>query len=348
MKYGDAEQVLALYTHVFGETYADKFEQRWQWAFDDNLAPNDTHKWVIASDENVVGFLAAMPMTYTIGGEQITAHAPSDYMVHPDYRFHGIKLMKQFFKTCPNCVTCDDIEATIKITQWLGAEEIGTVNTYLKVLSGRAFSGISRFRHLPVIVLSAATQVLKVADAFLFFRTPKVKIARVDASDERFNRFFDRVSQAVPASLSKNAKLLEWRYGGRSPQSDCEVVAAISQEGEFDGYAVLHISSGPRPSGYLLDLQAIPGVDFNIEKGLLRYATRRMRQKGALTLRYHNVTSPHSPSEGMLKKLGFREKNKGGRILMAKFEDDRLSSIAKSASNWRYSLGDAEVSHSIG
>ncbi len=341
------EQVFALYAEVFGHGYAQRFRRRWQWSLRENLSPDETRRWVLAAGERVVGFLAAMPMTYAIGGERLVAHTPCDYMVHADYRFHGIKLMKQFFKECPNCVTCDDIEATIKITEWLGAQAVGPVNTYLKLLNGRALAGRGQFAGLPWFAFGAITQALKVADVLLFLRTSRLKLEKVSPSDERFDRFFKCLSQNVPAAVAKDRRFLEWRYGKDSPQAQCEIIAALDRAGEFQGYAVLFVADAPRTSGYVLDLQALPGSGHGVEKALLKHAVRRLRKMGALTVRYHALPSPYAPPDEILKRLGFAKRNVGRRILMAKLEDARLAEIAGSASSWRYSLGDAEVSHSL-
>ncbi|MCH7626146.1 MAG: GNAT family N-acetyltransferase, partial [Chloroflexi bacterium] len=67
----DLEGVLALYREVFGHAYAERFEARYSWAHRDNLYPHNSPKWVVADGDRIVGFLAAMPLPYTIAGQRV-------------------------------------------------------------------------------------------------------------------------------------------------------------------------------------------------------------------------------------------------------------------------------------
>lgn len=346
MDEGDFQQVLNLYGIVFGQTGLNNFSNRWQWAQRDNLFPEETYRWVLADQGRIVGFLAAFPLPYSINGETVVAHTPCDYMVHPDYRFHGLKLMRQFFASCPNCVTCDDIPATIKVTQWLGASLVGPLTGYSKILDGHIFK-VAKLPQLPDIFYSFATQALRLLDSLLLVGASAVKVERIDRFDERFDRFFQECSKQVRATVTKDHRFLNWRYGQGSPQNENEIVAATDDTGELVGYAVLYVDNSPRVQGYILDLLVLPCANQKVARALMAYAVRRFRQRGARVVRYFNASPRSGPSPGLLRWLGFTAILGKGRVLMVKLADPRLAAVAGEASNWWYGYGDTEMSHAL-
>ena len=344
----DLEGVLTLYREIFGHAYAERFEARYSWAHRDNLYPHNSPKWVVADGDRIVGFLAAMPLPYTIAGQRVIAHTTCDYMVHPDFRFHGIKLMKQFFSECANCVTCDDIEATKKVTEWLGAKTVTPMVTYLKVLNGRALAASTRLAGLPEIVYASGTALLKLADKALMAGSGGVHVENVDDFDSRFDEFSDRTAKNIPATVAKDRDFLRWRYGEKSPHSSRDIAVATSRDGSMLGYAITYMSSEERPTGYVLDLQAERGPhEIRVTRSLLAHAARTLRARGAVTMKYHAVDAPDSTTESHMKRMGFLTRNRTNRVLMVKFSDPALQGIAEQPGNWNYRYGDAEVSHSL-
>ena len=341
---GDFQEVLALYRTVFGSAYAARFAHRWTWAHKENVIPNRSLKWVLVSDQRVVGFLAAIPQWYSLGRDRVIAHTPCDFMVHPDYRFHGIQLMTEFFNSCPNCVTCDDIPATIGITKWLGAQPVSPVVTYVKVLDARAL----RFgREVPGVLYGVGSYVLEGIDRVLLSKPSGVRLTPLSDFDHRFQELYEETSRTVPAMVAKDGPFLGWRYGQSSPHGSREIVTATTPNGELLGYVVLYLAMTPRPSGYVLDLQVLPDRSNDIDQALLACAAERFRELGALTMKYHRVPSPFVPSRGLLAQLGFIARNRVNRLLMVKFAEPDLARVASESGNWRYSFGDLEVSHSL-
>src|ERR687894_503354 len=103
----------------------------WRWLESHPLADR-MHRWVVDAGGEIVGHLAALPQYYRIDGKRIVAHTPADYMVLPGYGFHAITLMRKFFRTCENCVACDQAQEAIKVERRLGAEEAGRWQSAVK------------------------------------------------------------------------------------------------------------------------------------------------------------------------------------------------------------------------
>lgn len=337
------EQVLRLHAEVFGPGQAAHFATRWSWQQCQSPGAEETPKWVLLDDGRVRGFLATVALPYLIAGTRVVAHTPSDYMVHPDYRFHGIKLMQSFFRTCPNCVTCDDIPATIKVTQWLGARNAGRLQRYVKVLDARAI-GVRMGWHKALWPLLWPANV-PLAGQDRLRRTgagPRPTVQATTELDARFERFRDRQAVVVPVALAKNLRFLGWRYGGRSPHAERQI-GIVSAGGELAGYVILY---GGRQShtGYIFDLQVSRPGDSAVATALLDFACDWLRRRGMWLVRFHQVSNAGAVPNDVLGAVGFVRR--GWHQLLVRFQDQQLAAIAAQEGNWSLAYGDCEASYS--
>lgn len=339
------DQVCGLYRIVFGADAAVAFQARWNWAQQDNLCPGETPKWILLAGERVVGFLATIPLYYRMAGRDVLAHTPCDYMVHPDYRFHGIKLMREFFRTCDNCVACDEIPATIKVTKWLGAKQAGVLQRYAKVLDARALRR-GGFRAVPDSLWRVGTLGLRWYDSVRAVTSgSNLPVETVHEFDERSDLFFEQISRNVPASVMKDCRFLNWRYGLGSPHSNRGIGVITNANGELQGYVIFYSAEHPPQTGYLLDLQVIPGVADSITNSLLNYALECLRRSGAWVVQFHRLSSPHAVSQQILQDNGFVARST--HQFLVKIRDESLHEQVLQQENWMYSFGDSESSHAI-
>ena len=108
----------------------------WRWLETHPLADEQTHRWVLATEEGeVVGHLAATPQYYRINGQRVVAHTPADYQVLPQYGFQAVLLMRKFFRTVENCLSIDMLPTVIAVETRLGAEEAGEMQYVAKLLN---------------------------------------------------------------------------------------------------------------------------------------------------------------------------------------------------------------------
>ncbi len=113
----------------------DFYTSVYRW-YEQHPLADEVYRWAAITPEGeVVGFLSTFPQYYRINGRRVIAQTPTDYMVHPDYGFYALSLMRKFFRTCENCVACDMVPATIKVEERLGAEVAGQLHYAAKVLS---------------------------------------------------------------------------------------------------------------------------------------------------------------------------------------------------------------------
>lgn len=307
----------------------------WRWLEQHPLA-DDLRRWVLADGDQVVGFLAAVPQYYRINGQRVIAHTPADYQVHPAYRFHAITLMRQFFRSCANCVTCDWLEPVIQVERWLGARAVGEMEHV-----GKLFTVAKIPAAIPLPAQRLLNGSLHLADAALTGLVRSAhEVAVVDEFDERFDRLFAAVTRSLPCAAEKDAAFLRWRYGPGSPHAEKRVLA-VEGDGGLLGYAVLRVTATDQ-TGYIFDLTTLPGRS-EVALALLRQTVRHFRESSVHLIRYRFLRSPTAPRARDLWRLGFFPRRQR-HTLLVKFADPAPQRVALDPVNWTYSAGDGELS----
>lgn len=339
------EQVSRLYVQVFGQARGQAFDARWRWSQEANLFPKQTPRWVLLDGESVVGYLGTMPLPYLVRNERVIALTPCDYMVHPRYRFHGIKLMKEFFRSPLDCVTCDDMPPTIKITKWLGARQVGILSRHVRILDARALRERPGWSRIPGPLLRVATLGLRLARRVRKARlAPGLAVRAARDFDERFERYSADIARVAPITLARDLRFLEWRYGPGSPHAGREIGVLEGRDGRMAGY-VIFAYSGQSHRGAILDLQVLPPSDAATAAALLDFAVSRLRRQGAWMVSAHHLASPVAFPVEALRAQGFVVR--GGHKVLVRFREERVAAIAEYPESWNLSYGDTEASHSF-
>lgn len=306
----------------------------WRWLECHPLA-DSLQRWVLEEDGQVIGFLAAMPQGYRIAHQRLIAHTPTDFMVMPGHGFHALALMRAFFRSCPNCVTCDRLPEPIAIEKRLGGlYEVGILHSAAKLL------GLLPRTPLPAALHRLVTAGLHFADdRRIGRRSDEPLVTPVTHFDTSFDRFFEQVAAAIPCLAEKDSAFLTWRYGPASPHGPVTILG-VSQGAERLGYAVLSLS--PTREASLLDLTTLPGRS-DVARALLRAAIDRARAAGAFLIRHRFLESPVAVARDDLAQFGFFFPKKR-LTLLAKFADPILDQRAQQRSAWAYAAGDGEAS----
>jgi len=338
--------VIGLYEEVFGKSGASDFAARWRWSQEENGFPAETLRWSLIDGERLVGFLATVPQRFRVAGHEVLVHSSCDFMVHPDYRFYGIALMREYFRACDNCVSLDDMPATIAVLKMMKAVPIDNAIRHVRVLDGRvAKERVPRLARVPGFAFLPATWALAAYDAARASRMPRVEVAR--EFDVRFDRFFSATLEARSISLVRDSTYLAWRYGPLSPHRSRTIGVVTDAQRELEGYVVCATSPNVRDrSGYIFELHVRPGAPAEVYGALLTFACRRIRHEGGHLARLHWIRSVTGVPEAILRANRF-QRRAHQHVLLVKFRDPALQAAAAEASRWDYGFGDAEASHSV-
>lgn len=380
---GIPDGVQRLRSRVYAH-YTEAHEAQWHasvydWIHTNPLAEH-IHRWVAVSGGEVVGHLAAIPQHYRIGGERVIAYTPADYMSLPGHGMAALSLLKKFYATVDNHVSCDMVPAVIALENKMGAQPAGQMDYAAKLLdvgrlpvpplpasleralglqkSGGAARGYGEDESeeeapppvrprlpLPAPAVRGLNGLLRAADGGLArLSSGRVKVIETHGFDGDFDLFFEKVAAKVECVPEKDAEFLSWRYGPGSPQHPVTLLTA-REEGELIGYAVLRVTResmhGFREA-FILDLTVLPGRR-DAARDLLAESVRRFREAGVPIVRYRFSTSSTSPSASDLSRLGFFKRTGRSNTLLVSFEDSRLHDLASDIGNWSYSLGDGEA-----
>jgi hypothetical protein len=306
---------------------------------------DETHRWVLDAEGEIVGHLAALPQYYRIDGRRVVAHTPAEYMVLPKYGFHAITLMRKFFRTCENCVTSDTKPAVIGLQTRLGAAEAGKLQFGVKLWDVSVVPGFPT--SIPMSITQLFNWGLQAVDRALndSMLVEGLRVEVLEGFDETFDELFESAAAALPCIPEKDAAFLRWRYGPGSPQESATVLGVKDGEGSLLGYAVLWGTTGG-DIAYLLDLMTRP-ARHDVALALLREAVRHLRRLRVCSVWYRFVESPTSPRSKDMWRLGFFLGSKRRSTLFVKFADSVLHKIANDTARWSYSSGDGEASYWI-
>ncbi len=312
----------------------------WRW-LDNHPLADRMHRWVLDAQGEIVGHLAALPQYYYINGQRIIAHTPAEYMVLPGYGFHAVTLMREFFRTCENCVTSDTASAVIGIETRLGAEEAGELQFGAKLWDLAALPGLAT--PVPIPLRRALNWGLRAADRALAATAlvDRLRVEVLEGFDKTFDKLFESVVAAVPCVPEKDAEALRWRYGPDSPLPPVTILGV--RDGDvLLGYAVLKVTSDGN-TGYVLDLTTRPGRH-DVARALLRQASRHFGCLRVQSVRYRFAESCTSPRTKDLWRSGFFLGSRRRQVLLVRFTNTSLHETANDIVNWSYSYGDGEGS----
>jgi hypothetical protein len=307
------------------------------------------HRWVLDSDGELVGHLAAVPLWYSIGGTRVIAHTPTDYMALPGHGFQAAGLMRTFFRTCPDYVASNVVGTVSMIEQRFGAVVVGDLLRAGKPMDLGAYPRLPRA--VPRLVARIAGRALAAADRRrLRPHAGGADVAVAEAIGDEFDDLAEAVASGVACAPVRDSAFLRWRYGPGTPQAGVVVLAARTGR-SLVGYAVACTSS--RREGYLLDVTIRPGSG-DVARPLLARAALELWRRGVFVVRYRAVTSAASPSVGDLQATGFRIAPASSpaagtgagprRELLVRFADANRQALAARRENWSYNFGDSETS----
>jgi GNAT superfamily N-acetyltransferase len=242
-KNGDEEAIFELFCAAFSDLHdKDWWLEWWRWKYQHNPAGSPII-WVAEADDRLVAQYAIIPVKMKMGDRIITGSQSVDTMTHPDYRGRGmfLTLSERVFEEAGK----QGIEIVYGFPNrmmswhrkfWL---EIDVRSTLIKPLN---------LRNIPAKKISN-TFLLKIGGVGLSFfvkiftRTgspPEVSgltISRISSFDERFNDFWEKVSNDYEIAVVRDMTYLNWRYV-EIPNVNYTIFVA-EKNGQVMGYSVL-------------------------------------------------------------------------------------------------------------
>lgn len=366
------------------ETYdVDFYYGIYRW-LESHPAGDELIRWVVVDDGKVVGHLAAMPQHYRINGERVVAHTPGDYMTLPHYGFQALSLMRNYFRSTKNYVSCDMVPAVIQVETRLGAEVAGNLSYAAKLMN------VSRLPMPPI-----PDRIRKRLNLPVYYAPARGFDDRAGTEAQDAEEYLvpppQRPRAPIPGPLKKLLNGALWAvdeilgrgFGGPLEAEVIEgfdesfddlfekVAAAVPCTPEKDAaflrwrygpgspqhpVTVLGVKEGGNLLGYAVLMVTSSGQDGyildltalpgrrDVVRALLRETIRFFRKTGIQIIRYRFTESDAAARVKDLQSQGFFYRKGRENTILTQFSDPALHKTATNIENWAYTVGDGEAS----
>lgn len=246
-KEGDEQNIFDLVKAVWGEQVPDKEQwiKGWKWMFTENPAGSPII-WLAEHDGKLVGEYPLVMADMKIGNKIVKVAQIADTMTHPEYRRQGIaftlgrealtQLRRQGAYLAFGFPTDDAYPLHIK-SGWL---DICAVPVMLKPLNLRNVLKEYLTRNMLLLGIPYIIAKLTLKTIFRAKKIPKnnrLIINRISYFDDRFNDFWEQISNDYNIIMVRNKNYLNWRYVD-VPNMEYTIYVA-EKDDEVCGYMVL-------------------------------------------------------------------------------------------------------------
>ena len=346
---GDEEQILELYSAVFGEiTDKNKWLNEWKWKYKQNPA-GEPIIWVACCDNKIVAQYAIAPVKIKFGDRTVTAAQSVDTMTHPDYQGRGIfvALTAEVFKEAARRDVAFIYGFPNKLTSWheKNWHKVGNLSFMIKPVNINKL--VRSYIVSPKIPGIICAGLIKLAIGLLFHEGRRknrgdIKISKIKAFDQRADKLWANVSGDYQIRVLKNKEYLDWRYTAL-PGNEYEIYAAEKQE-EIRGYLVFKcMSQRGLKTAYVLDLIA-PLQDRTAAYFLVKKALEDLREKQVDIVAYPVITSRNLKKT--LHKTGiftFPFLNRIFPFVIHASQPEISESMLRNPENWLVQIGDSDI-----
>ena len=334
------------------------YEQRvklWRWRDDANPARTEVIPPFLVGEQggNIVAAHGLIPLRIKVTDKILVASCSCDLAADPSARSAGlkIKLEAMNWKISPLHISTSANETANKITLALGGKEVGIgrrkliaplkVSAILRSTLSRSLSGAAGAAVAAVggVIVKPLDWVLAIERAVRSY--PKLagaEIEEISEFDQRFDRFWETVSQEYDIIHVRDAAYLNWRYA-QYPFGGIESFALI-RENEVLGLAVIHESVDDDGTRFVAILEQLaPRNDPAAFDQLLGEVIRRSARAGA-----HIITARTSIPlwEQQYRKPGFRLRRAPFSPVTYKNNSEFPDDLFAADASWYVSLGDGD------
>jgi GNAT superfamily N-acetyltransferase len=262
------DQQRALFADCFPETIGQPtaLESHYRWKFHSFPAKPTSYEYGAHLEGEMIGYYAAIPFEYRVGGERRVAGMVCDVMTGSRARgkgvftkmgAHALAQMKDqgvdFTTGYP--IRPEVLPGHLKV----GWKVVQTMPIYLRVLRTRALLDSKKLGFLAPLGDLAALG-FKVLPRVLRGNTHTVQLMTVNEflEDPGYPAFLEQWLQGVPNGLVKSRDFLRWRLG--APQTSYRVVVARDRQGTMVGVCITRNTELSKvPTLALLDVMLLRG-----------------------------------------------------------------------------------------
>ena len=165
-----------------------------------------------------------------------------------------------------------------------------------------------------------------------------VAIVEVERFDDRFDRFFEKISAHFGFIALRDQKYLNWKFVEK-PFSNYKLFAAIDKARQLSGYVVFKSDkSGEQVRGKILDILADPEKP-EVFAALI---SKSIEEFARIKASYVEMACTYPPFIKLLKAIGFVRSRKPLGFMVRKWEGQFDREFVGDIKNWYLTFGDSD------
>lgn len=349
----DYPAIANLLNQAFGQVPLEKRQKLWGWRNENNPARDRRIPSFLIAEKNgqVVGVHGLTPLRIKVADNEFRVGCSCDLAVNPAARSVGVQIkLRAMSKDISSLhISTSANEPANKITLALGGKEISVGHRkYLKPLKLSAFLrrkiGGAPGRILGTLLGIPLDSIMSIARQTRPYPKPADStIQDFKQFDQRFDRFWDKISKNYPIMIIRDSAYLNWRYANY-PFGGVQAFGLVRAD-EILGFAAIHTSVDEHGLAFavLLELLTQPGQK-KIFEYLLRESIKRASRGGA-----HYIQAKTSVAEwaAQFKKYGFKAIDLSYSCATFKNNTDLPDELFAKEGNWYLSYGDGDFCYFI-
>ena len=302
---------------------------------------------------HVVGLLGAVPVTFTVNGEDILGAQEVDVAI--ENRHRSLRICAGLFNQEGEALRNNKIDFTYGVTvqdtaslnrTLLGKKCVDAVPRLVKIIDCKP---ILEGRIQQKIIAKTMAALI---NGLLFVRYPQKPVViplnriirQIDQFDKRFDEFCEKIKKDYPIMVKRDSNYLTWRYIN-NPIADYDFFCLESKKNrEIEGYIVIGTKPGKSDRGIIYDIVTPRSSSPNFARCLIGHALERFRLKAVAVIECWMF--PHAHVYRELIRQGFTPREKAGYELNYQCINLKNSFLAgdfaENVENWYIARGDSD------
>lgn len=316
---GDEEQILALFTKVFG---IPRSLDHWRWKFAANPAGRQV-SLAVADDGRIVGQYAALPAAAVSPHGPFTLTQGIDHMVDPEFQKRGVfAALARHFAEAHLGPSSDAHYYSYPLAEKHAIDErIGGAEIVHRV--GALGWDLTRAEPWRPTWRSGAL---------------RVRVRRVARCPAAVDELWARTRPELGVAVRRDRRYLDWRYAD-CPDVDYSILVAESRlGGRLLGLAVLRFGWFDQPIATVVDL-LVPSAERAALAALLAACHERARARGLAAVKLW--MPPGTALHGALRELGYTVEETPFLLNIRTGWHPERDALLRAG--WYYTMGDSDI-----
>ncbi len=211
----DREKIFELLDTVWGHSFVEKLKEIWFWKIEKNpfIESEMSVGTVIEKNNKIIGFISKMPAPLKFYQKKIEGIWLGDYVVHPDHRGLGHKLLSYTMKDT-TLMLGEPNDLSYNVSKKLGFLDIYTPENRICIVN---LNNILKNKKIgPDFFQKCCGKIWDGMNSFIKMMALKknreISIERITRFDDRIDTLWRSIKDDYKIAVIRNKEYLNWRY----------------------------------------------------------------------------------------------------------------------------------------